>query len=746
MEVRLTLSDPYKIPRRSVLIEQGVPVAPLDPGVIDKIQLVDETEMTVPANIEADGRNENGQIVWIRLTTVVDIAEGSKRTFKLTDSDYKRSVDSTLKTKESKKKIDIETPFFHLTAQNPGKLQVSTKSGTVIDGAIDFQLWPDARSIVGGGAGTSRLASFIPENWSIEERNDCRILLLLKGRVPKYAAYTNDPYDYDPDGAQFDCELELIITSFSPVIRYRWRIENHTVWQTYLERYTLKLPLAKGARLEAGEESDDGKYLDWVKLSTPGGMLGVTAGFIESLGPGAGINVESRINLGSLTIEQIQSFANGQIFEPHKFLSSKTDEGTGIDLVIGGVNPPHDGCMWAENPEVHRLFYVGMGRTFEGSLIIDGSQDLIQSELYPIYFELNPDYYSSVGVLPENGDPVDFGAYKEKVFAAAEWMLKKQWKGTLWWGEWWREYDVLRGQGVESTANANNPLAPLYHYWRTQDHRFLKCAKLSMEFVYDVQLSKRRGGLGSFFQCRRFLIDKMEWVHMRYQRIEGPIKAAHFFGDRRLRNRILKEIGQYADNLVCPNGAPGYGQGGPNGKRVPAGSDCTNFGETLGILYKETGEQRFLEMVKKMADWTIKDMKKWDWNKSVGNSYGWHFLMRGMLSTIKLTGKRKYIDWYLDMAKKNMTYPMEQILFVNWMNWLIVEAEKMSGETWLIRALKNNTEKLLSEQLPDGVLLSVCEYPWSKWPSIWHRLYDPKTVVAYVPVLSSRLAVLGIES
>jgi hypothetical protein len=135
--------------------------------------------------------------------------------------------------------------------------------------------------------------------------------------------------------------------------------------------------------------------------------------------------------------------------------------------------------------------------------------------------------------------------------------------------------------------------------------------------------------------------------------------------------KIIDAMRIYAENLVCPNGAPGYGSGGPNGKRVTAGADCTYFQEVLVICWRETGEERFLELAKKMTRWTIRHTSKWDWDRDKGNSYGWHFLMRGMLATIKATGNKRFREWYLDMARRNMTYGISEINFVHWMNWLV---------------------------------------------------------------------------
>lgn len=727
----------------SALVEQGVPVSPMTLSDVERLRITDERSRPVRSSIEPDGRDEHGRVTWVRVAARVRVGPGRDRMLTLDSGQSDTPAGPALSVEETEAGIAVETPCYRLSLANPGRISLSTNGGDLLSGDVRFQLWPDARSIVGAGAGTCRLADFEPGGWSVEERGRSRCLVLLRGRVPKFAPYTSDPSDLDPR-AQFDCELELVCYSFAPVIRYRWRVENHTVWQAYLERYALVLPLAPGSANPKGQRSRDGKFLRHVTLECPGGRLSATAGFVDALGPGAGINVERRMNLGELSHEQVAALAGGRPFEPHRYLAAGQDDGAGLDLVVGGVNPPHDGRMTAANPEVHRLFYLGMGRTFDGSILVDSSRSDIGAELNRVYFEIEPDYYSCVGALPEGGDPVSFGDLEDRVFATAEWMLARQWRGTLWWGEWWREFDVLRDQGIESTANGNNALAPLYHYWRTGDDRFVDCAKRAMEFAYDVQLSKRRTGLGSFFQSRRFLIDRMEWVHMRYQRIEGIVKTAHFLGDRRLREKTLDAMKTYARKLVCPNGAPGYGSGGPDGKRVVAGSDCTNFGEVLVTLWRETGEAEFLDMAKKMARWTIRAIDRWDWDADVGNSYGWHFPMRGMLAALKATGNRRFRNWYLEMARRNMTYDISQIGFVHWMNWLVVEAEKLSGEAWMLDVLRKNTLELLSKQSEDGGIHNKVEYPWSKWPTRWEYIYDAKGLVAYVPVMTARRRALGL--
>ncbi|MDO8682840.1 MAG: hypothetical protein Q7N50_05095 [Armatimonadota bacterium] len=728
-----------ELPRSSYVVEQGIPILPVEPSKIDGLRLLDEKSKAVPASIEHDGRNEHGQTVWVRVSAPVDMKAGQERNLTLEyKPDLPRSEES-ISIRSADGEISVENPFYRLKVTDPGHIELSSNKGTMLDGDIRFQLWPDARSIIGAGSGTCRLADFIPEGWSVEEQTDSRCLLLLRGRVPKYAQYAFKPEQIDPN-AQFDCELEMVCYASSPVIRLKWRFDNYTVWQAYLERYTLALPLAGGAAVEDGERSEDGKFLRYVNTKTPGGKLTIAGKFVDALGAGAGINAERRQDMSAISFDDVISFTPGRVFEPHRYLAAESDDGTGLDVIIGGVNPPRDGDAAAAVPEIHRLFYLGMGRTFEGALFVNCDHSQVEAEMSPVYFGLDPNHYSQTGALPENGDPVNLSEFKDQVSACAEWLLRNQWRGTLWWREWWREWDVCREQGIEGVSSGNSPLGPLYHYWHTGDERFADCAKRSLEFTMDVQLSKRRGGLGTFFQCRRFLIDKMEWVHMRYQRIEGSIKASHFFGDRRLRNKVIDSMGAYADKLVYADGGPGYGSGGPYGKSQRCGVDCVNFAESLVILWRETREERFLEMAKRMAKWTMRFTAKADAEGSIGNSNQWRYVMRGMLAVVKATGDKKLKEWYIDRARKNMTFDSPEFGFIINMTWMIIEAEKMSGETWLLDALRDRLGATMAEVRPDGRLTKIAKYPWSKWPSTWDIYYEMQHTAAYVPTLAARLA------
>ncbi|MFQ3549945.1 MAG: hypothetical protein SNJ70_09375, partial [Armatimonadota bacterium] len=199
--------------KATYIVEQGIPVFPIDTNMVDGLRLLDENNNLIPASIEHDGRDEHGNTVWVRISTQLS----SNKTLTL---DYKPELPKPgdkLKIKESPNSILVENTFYTIKTKNPGNITISTPKGDIINGDVNFQLWPDASSIVGGGAGTCRLAWFEPQDWTIEEQTDYRTLILLKGRVRKFRTVMPPEHEWHDD-AQFDCELELICYSFSPVI------------------------------------------------------------------------------------------------------------------------------------------------------------------------------------------------------------------------------------------------------------------------------------------------------------------------------------------------------------------------------------------------------------------------------------------------------------------------------------------------------------------------------------------------
>src|SRR5262249_21179587 len=158
-------------------------------------------------------------------------------------------------------------------------------------------------------------------------------------------------------------------SAYSNTIGYDWRLINRCGYKSFLERYALVLPIAKTARVIRSERNAAQRFGRWADFQ---GGFGVTAAFVDDLGAGAGMGIEP------------------------------------AGLLIGGLDMPPDGSLGYGVPEIHRLFYHGMSRTFRGAIATQGSAE---AEASPVHLTLPPQYYSDTGVLPERGAKVNAGEF-----------------------------------------------------------------------------------------------------------------------------------------------------------------------------------------------------------------------------------------------------------------------------------------------------------------------------------------------
>ncbi|MGB9606330.1 MAG: hypothetical protein ACPL88_10700, partial [Bryobacteraceae bacterium] len=398
-----------------------------------------------------------------------------------------------LDLQEDSNAIRVRTPHYQLELYRPGRLRLVANGRQLLNGNWSVELVGDARAILWG----LYLREFVPDSIAIEDRSDYRATLLLKGRYTKN--YRKQPTVQEP-GRRFECQLRLHVNALWPHIRFHWRLTNLTGSKTWLQRYALRLP-----------------------LGADGGGLLAAAHFLEELGPGAGV----------------------------------ARSADAWYLLVGGLDMPHDGELMAgPAPRVWRLFHEGMSRTFEGTLITNGSEEEAREQAGPLDLVLPAQYYSDVGALPEEGDPLTFGEWQKTVERSAEWLLRNQWLGTLWWGEWYREWDETRRMGVQDTANGNSSLAPLYHYWRTGDGRFLVCARRAAQFTYDVQITRTERPPGWMFHTRRNLFDELGWIHPRYQRAKGALVTSHVILYPWARREVIETIRNFYRRIFDEQGVP----------------------------------------------------------------------------------------------------------------------------------------------------------------------------------------------
>lgn len=497
------------------------------------------------------------------------------------------------------------------------------------------------------------------------------------------------PTSLEP-GREFAAELRLHVTSLSPVIGFAWRVTNLTGSKTWLQRYALRLPLSDEAA-----------------------PLTVKADFLEDLGPGAGVRREGRA------------------------------------LLIGGLDMPPDGVLYGGTmPAVHRLFHHGMSRTFTGTLVPPGREPGGGLDLV-----LPPQYYSDTGALPELGDPVGAGEFGEAVRKAAEWLLRTQWRGTLWWGEWWREWDETRNMGVQEAGNGHSVLAPLYHYWRTGDARFLDCARRSFAYTVDVQLFKGEDKQGRMFHTRRHLFDELDWIHPRYQRATGGLVASHVFLAAPARREIVQTIRSFHDRMFDERGVPHDWDVHANRRSGhEAGVDTSNFMEALIGCYRETGDRTFLERARTMSRWTA---ARWgERGRRPGDDWNWNLInyaLRGLVALYEVDRDPAVGELAAAMTRAVLANPstngMElidgvgggELHFTFYHAWISTRVAKFApAGAAMTEKLLGYVRREVARQRPDG-LWALERGSEAGLPTRWTSYYEAKSLVAYVPVLAAHV-------
>lgn len=691
------------VARRATLLEQGVPVPPMSDAEARSLTL-----RGVPSFIEPEAHDHEGNVSWVRVSALVRMPARGRLAVRIEKG---AAAVPRLKLTRAEGAIAVETPAYRLTLKHPGVIELEAGGRKLLAGNWSVELVGDARAILWG----LYLREFVPTGIEVEDQSDHRATLLLKGYYSKN--YRKQP-KIEEKGRRFDCELRLHVNALSPNIRFGWRITNLTGSKTWLERYALKLPLPAAATLAPGSRADRA----FVDLGA-GARLALTANFIDDLGRGAGMELAS---------------------------DSRA-------LLHGGLAMPPDGGYYSGRvPDIHRMFHEGMSRTFEGALITTGGAQAAAEELAPVDLVLPAQYYSDLKILPEAGDTVTFGEFETAVRRSAEWLLQSQWRGTLWWGEWYREWDEDRGMGVQDTANGNISSAPLYHYMRTGDARFLRCARRAFQFTWDVQISKLEENPGPMYHTRRNLFDELGWIHPRYQRAKGGLVTSHVVLNAAARREIIRTIRSFHEHMFDENGVP-HDWDRRARRRLPGenGADTSNFIEALVYCYRETGDRYFLDSALKMARWTERRWQHrndspadhWDWNLA-------QYALRGLVSLYEITRDQRVRDLSIDIARKvlaNKSPRIEdmkdgiggrKIDNVFFHAWITAQVTRFAPDGRdLLDQLYEIVRLDAAGQRSDGLFVldhGIESGRRTRWTSV----YDAKSLVAYVPALAARVAAL----
>jgi hypothetical protein len=351
---------------------------------------------------------------------------------------------------------------------------------------------------------------------------------------------------------------------------------------------------------------------------------------------------------------------------------------------------------------------------------------------------LSPEYYSQLGILPEDGGPITWGEWKDVTARSAENLLKTQWKGTLWCGEWWREWDVVTKQGTQETNSGNSGLGVLYHFYRTGDWRFWESSRMAYYYTFDIQFCKQEDGPGPYMHTRRFLLDFQEWFHPRYQRVGTIFKAGHLFCDRVSREKALWYLGYWRDNYIAGDGAPMVP--GSNGTKSRCNeSAMSNFAESLCYAYIETGDAYFLEKAKMLGDWVIRGFAEDTTGMFIHNNNDTRYVQRGMIALCQVTKDPKYIDAFCRIAEWTVS---RQDDYVPNHLWFLSQAYKWSGSKTILDGLMRWVDDILAHEGKDDPgafhipqTNSIPPYP----DCTWDDFYTKKAAVSYLPLVASVL-------
>jgi hypothetical protein len=693
--------------RKATLIEQGIPVQPMAKADVQKIRIEGASGELMRGYVEPEAYDEKGMVRWVRVGAVVAVGAGGRVPVRLVPFDTRRSP--TVQVQRDADRIAIRTPQYLLTLRSPGEIHLSAGQKDLLKGQWSIDAVGDARTILWGGY----YRPFEATGVEVEEETPDRTTVLLRGVIAKNQRKAPQSLE---KGMRIDCELRLHVNGLTPEIRYEWRITNLTRVRTWLQRYALRLPLV-------ADSSWKSLTPDSALISSDGATLAVTADFVSDLGTGAGLEM--------------------------------LRQSEGAAVALGGLHMPPDGGYYSgKAADIHRLFHHGMSRTFSGALIPGGTAAAAAEALARMDLVLPPQYYSDTGALPEQGDPVTFGEFGEAIRKSAEHLLATQWRGTLFWGEWYREWDETRDMGVQETMNGHSALAPLYHYWRTGDARFLHCARRSAAFTWDIQMFKGEEEQGRMFHTRRHLFDELGWIHPRYQRATGGLIASHVFLNAPARREIVQTIRSFHQRMFDERGVPrGWDKTANRRGAGEDGVDTSNFMEALTYCYRETGDRQFLEWALQMSRWTAERWKVA--GKRKGDDWNWNltnYVLRGLVTLYETSRDPEVRDLAIEICRTTLENDSRNIAdlrngvgggnlhFVFYHAWISTRVAKFApdGEK-LIRMLVPIVRREVALQRHDGLFTLEHGYE-SGIPTRWTSYYEAKSLVAYVPVLAAHLA------
>src|SRR6185295_5569451 len=130
--VRFTATEDGGVARRSVLVEQGVPIAPMARAEVAHLAVLDRSNRAVPAGIEIEGVGPDGRVRWLRISLALDLQPWEKRDFDLV-RDSVPSQPPLLKTQTEGERILVESGDYQAIFAGRSNFQLRRGGALLFD-------------------------------------------------------------------------------------------------------------------------------------------------------------------------------------------------------------------------------------------------------------------------------------------------------------------------------------------------------------------------------------------------------------------------------------------------------------------------------------------------------------------------------------------------------------------------------------------------------------------------------------
>jgi len=169
--------------------------------------------------------------------------------------------------------------------------------------------------------------------------------------------------------------------------------------------------------------------------------------------------------------------------------------------------------------------------------------------------------------------------------------------------------------------------------------------------------------------------------------------------------------------------------------------DTSNIMEALVQCWREGGGPSFLEKARRMSRWTISQWRQrkpgsWNWNLS-------QYVLRGLVAVAGAGGDPEVAGAAIEIAHDVLAGQSEAELHFAFYNaWMAAELNRAFAADLPLEKYLAITRRNLDKMGPGGDFPVALPEAWAPYPSVRSSYYDSKAFVAYIPVLTARLAAL----